>query len=170
MSNIIDFKELKTRIKIASKKSFENIESKYGKGSVTGYALCTDDSAMTIFHVANTQKSTESNYEFSPVEWRIDYKPELFDATYELIEERLDKQYDDEYEDKFEEIVRETYDSFVNALHELKLEGVFSDDVFLTVVSTDPSDNMILNAREANKQLNSKSTLKKWEDSQSQSN
>ncbi|NRB79762.1 MAG: DUF4303 domain-containing protein [Saccharospirillaceae bacterium] len=170
MKNIIDFKELELRVKVASKKSFEFLEKRFGKNVITGFALCTDDGAMTIFHSANIQSWDTNPYEFSPVEWRIDDKPDLFDSAYDLIEERLDKQDEEEYEDQFEEIVNQTFNSFVNALMKLKVEGVFPDNVFLSVLSTDPSDDMITKERKSIEQLNSKIIIEKWKGWSSQFN
>ncbi|NNG43574.1 DUF4303 domain-containing protein [Pseudoalteromonas sp. NEC-BIFX-2020_002] len=163
----MDFEKLKDLIKAASKATFENLKIKHLNETLTGYALCTDDGAMTIYHIATTQQWAEKGgnfeLEFSPVQWQYSDNGSFFDEAYELIMKRVERQDDEENEGKFQELVDRTFSIFVSALLELRAEGVFSESVFLSVLSTDPSDHMLELENKANRELNSSLLFSKWE-------
>ena len=165
--DIINFGELKNLTKDAVKASYEKLLSVYKNEDFTGYALCTDDGVMTIYHVGCTQqwlsRDGHEAYTYAPVEWTYEDGETSFDAVYELLIQRVEKQDEKEYKNKFEDIIDLSYNSFVQALLELRNEGFFSDDVFLSVLSTDPSDHMIELELNAIKLLNSPEILSKWE-------
>ncbi len=164
MLDIIDFDQLKNLVKSASRETFINLQHRYRDEGLNGFALCTDDSVMTIYHMASTEKWSDNHAEFrySPVEWRLTDNDRLFDPAYELIMARVERQYDEQYEDKFEQLVDLTFNSFVTALYELKQEGVIPDTVFLTVMSTDPGDHMLELESAANKLLNNSEQFANW--------
>ena len=127
----------------AIKKTKSQLDEKFGSDKLFGYSLCTDDCLMTIYHVACTNSWAEDNKEFchSSVEWRQSGDDTLFDQTYDEMANHYEKNDDDACE--FFELNRDIrYESLVQALKECRESGVFDDSTYLTVVSTDPSEDL----------------------------
>ncbi|QUI71412.1 DUF4303 domain-containing protein [Pseudoalteromonas piscicida] len=168
MSDLIDFDKLKSLVKDAVKTTFTNLQRIHQPDELLGYALCTDDSVMTLYHVAMTQQwlSQDDNteFEFSPVEWDLSDRDVHFKGVATLLAARLELEDAKLYENYLEEIINPTFKAFVLALLELRQEGVFAKNVFLSVISTDPSEHMLELESAANRKLNSAELLNRFND------
>lgn len=147
--------------------AFEFLVRANPEEQIAGFALCTDDAAMTVYSIGCSRewllKDHNVDYRFSPVEWQHRVEEDYFGVVYGLLSERLERQYDEEHEGRFEEIAGATFDAFVLALKGLKEQGAIGADVFLTVCSTDPSSQMRMREERAVSLLNSDALHREWQ-------
>lgn len=124
-------KDLSKKIKEATRTAFKKALGEYGKDGLCGFALYTDESAMSLGATVNTDehfkavtkrrpKNKVSN-QWSPPEWKEEgFEDELFE---EINDELYD--YSEELEGdekKFNEFTRAFFEECVNALEDLKPE------------------------------------------------
>jgi len=137
--------KIKSLLVLAIKKPKEELDEKYKGDKLFGYALCTDDAVMTIYHVACTDswvKDKEKEYKdigYISVEWEQSGDDSHFDKAYDEIFQDYENSG---HEDGSFEINRDMrFEAMVQALKQCKEEAIFDEDTHLNVGSTDPSEH-----------------------------
>lgn len=106
--------------------------------TLAGYALCTDDGLETLFHRSVTDAVLESSANqgllFCPTDWSCELEAEAFDTVDGELRRRAAAAVD------LRAHVDSSFGLLIDALAELKREGVFAPSVFLSVLSTDPNE------------------------------
>lgn len=129
---------------------------------ISGFALCTDDSLSTLFHVASTRefvaRSRAPFVEFVPVEWKYADGAEHLEEANKILESR----YRATTKESFPAHVDQSFREMAAALQELKAEGLFDETVFLTVCSTDPGPELEEMETSVVTLLNSKEVADRW--------
>lgn len=142
-----DFEALRREIRDGARQAFTAVRSAHPGERVNSYALVTDESAMTIGHVAasaETLQQTEDpdEYRFMPDEWTLEEGGEFLDVAYRLI---LPRHQDLPFQLEFREFRDGVFEAGVRALEELVEEGFFGseterDDVLVLFHVTDADD------------------------------
>jgi hypothetical protein len=121
----------------AVRRTCEAMRSAHPGVSLAGYALATDDGLESLSHFAVTREALSSSPDpdllFSPTDWPLAPEPRVFDEMARQLRSRAAAATDH---------VDDSFRLLVDALAEAKREGVFRDDVFLSVLSTDPSAHL----------------------------
>jgi hypothetical protein len=128
-------------LKTAVRTSCAAIKTAHPGESLAGYALGTDDGLETLSYFAVTRESlaptsTDPDLLFAPTDWPEVPEPQVFDEVERQLRSRAATARD------FQTHVNHTFRLLVFALAEAKREGIFQDDVFLSVLSTDPSAHL----------------------------
>jgi hypothetical protein len=163
MSEVPSYDErLKQEVKSAVKHSIAALSEGHPGESMDGYALVTDDGLRTLGFLASTTEFTESQEEsvrFEPVDWVYDDGVAAFDEPRKLLVASADAATT---QDLHSTHVRTGFAALVAALSDLKSEGAFGDEVFLTVISTDPNELLERLEGEAVRTLNSTGLYQQW--------
>lgn len=124
-----------------------------------GYALCTDDELVTLGCLAVTQEALDASDDgdllFSPTDWPHEPARRAFDAASRELRTRAAVSRPERHVDPCFELL-------VQALLQSKREGAFADDVFLTVLSTDPSAQLERLENDAVHRLNPGALAEGW--------
>jgi hypothetical protein len=130
--------ELLQIVKNAVRRTVAAVRDEHGQESLAGYALLTDDRLATLTYMAITKGVVLSeggdDLLFSPTDWP--YEDES--ASFSLASERLRAM---EASSKPEH-VQQAFVTLMQALAELRADGLFPPAVFLSVLSTDPSPHL----------------------------
>ena len=106
--------------------------------SLVGYALCTDDGLETLLCMVVTDtaiaSSTDPDLLYTPTDWPYEPEPTVLDRANEYLRTL------GAAASGLRAHVDEAFASLVVALAELRAEGLFEPSVFLSALSTDPSD------------------------------
>ena len=125
-------------VKMAIRRSVRAVETKFPNETLSGYALCTDDGLETLLYYAITREALHSSSDadllFCPTDWPYTLDSESFDEGDKELRNRAESAKD------IREHIDSSFGLLVDALSEMRKEGVFGDDVFLSVLSTDPSE------------------------------
>jgi hypothetical protein len=112
----------------------------YPTEELAGYALCTDDGVETLFYLATTREvlsaSTDPDLLFTPTDWTYDPGAAAFQLTAKYLRHRADAATD------FHRHVDSAFAGLVEALSRARDDGCFDGNVFLSVLSTDPSAHL----------------------------
>lgn len=153
---------LRKAVKVAVRRTLDAVRANYPGETLNGYALVTDDALRTLGYVASTVEYTESQMEpstrFEPVDWVYSDEVSAFDESRDLLTQSADAGARDDLGHH----VFESYATLVEAILELKEEGQFSDAVYLTVISTDPSEQLEALEAGAVQKLNSEQMYLGW--------
>ncbi|GEM_PF-4406766 len=157
---MIEFNEkIKSLLVSAIKKTKAEIDKKYGKDKLFGYALCTDDTVMTIYHIACTvswvkERAKEDKYiGYISVEWEQAGNDSHFDQAYQEIIQNYERHAD--HHDKFERNRNMRFEAMVQALKQCRETFIFDQETHLSVGSTDPSEYLEFLAIRAIDRINS---------------
>lgn len=144
----MDFEILKQQIEDAAKKVFLEMYEKHGAEKIYGFALYSDEGAMTVCPAANTlQMLNEEDeedalyYKYEPAEWT--YEMEGANEEFNEICTRLRTELDQNSEnDKwFENFQTQLYTACIEVLEKLKNEDFFRQitgrDIFLIFTVSD---------------------------------
>jgi len=157
---------LKEATKVAVTHSIRSVLANRVGESLNGYAIITDDDLSAIGYCASTNEYTnrqaEAYVRFEPVDWDYNDGVEAFDDPRTLLRANYDATTTD---DLFRSHVDTSFATLVAALRELKAEGLFGDEVFLTVISTDPSAHLEMLECHAVRTLNTPELVRQWEHS-----
>ncbi|WP_306354280.1 DUF4303 domain-containing protein [Flavobacterium sp. '19STA2R22 D10 B1'] len=142
---MFNFSTLELRIREATKKAFLEMYELHKAEGIYGFALYSDEGAMTVCPSTNTQQFLEDNaeehqddavyYKFEPAEWK--YEMRGADDAFENIcttirTEVLENEENDEWFDDFQE---QLYETCILVLEKLKQEHFFKNivghDIFL---------------------------------------
>ena len=145
--------------------SIRSVRGAHPAERLCGYALLTDDNLRTIGYAACTEEQVAScgvrNARFEPVEWTYCEGAEAFDEVRELLVASADAAKGPEEQATH---VGEAFGTLVEALRQARLEGALGEDVFLTVISTDPNERLLGLEAAAVEALNSKQLFVRWRD------
>lgn len=129
--------ELLKNVKIAVKRTVAAIQAGHPQESLVGYALLTDDSLATLTYMAVTKEALASSGEddllFCPTDWPYETDWAAFDLASEQLRAMEAAASD------WQLHVQMAFATLVQALAETRAEGLFRPDVFLSILSTDPS-------------------------------
>jgi len=160
------YEELLRQVHEAIRETMMALRTEHRAEALAGYALLTDDDLSTLGYLAVTQEALIQNPEpdllFCPTDWPYEPRREAFRRPDRSLR-RLADAGDSELH------VDEAFGTLVRALAEARLEHQLGPEVFLTVLSTDPSDYLEELETNAVGQLNSKAIveqrtvfLEKW--------
>jgi hypothetical protein len=142
--------ELLQAVKGAVRQTVAAIGARRPGDSLAGYALLTDDSLTTLTYTAVTKEaltlSGADDLLFSPTDWPWDESSSFEPASQRL---RATGAASDSPEH-----VNAAFATLVQALADLQAEGIFSREVFLSVLSTDPSPHLEALERASVERLN----------------
>jgi hypothetical protein len=144
----MNFEILRQNIEDATKKAFIEIFEKYGADEIYGFALYSDEGAMTVCPSTNTIKPLTTvdqedlvYFKFEPAEWKYEMKgaDEEFNEISKQLRYELEKneylendKYNEEWFLKFQS---ELYETCIIVLEKLKNENFFRQivgkDIFL---------------------------------------
>ena len=150
----MNFEILRQNIEDATKKAFIEIFEKYGADEIYGFALYSDEGAMTVCPSTNTLKHLTTvdqddltYHKFEPAEWKyegIGADKEIEEICTQLREELDENEYleNDEYnEEWFLKFQSELYETCISVLEKLKKENFFKQiigkDIFLIFTVSD---------------------------------
>ncbi len=171
----MDFTVLKQNLKEVTKKAFLENLNKYGK-DICGFALVSDDGAMTVVPFTNTlshlQKMQAEDpkykevYEFEPAEWlSSDGANEEVNQICQLLHTAIEKLEGAD----FDQFKNELFETCVIVLEELQTEKFFGTTlqkdipIIFSISDTDePKENLIA----WNKRTNSLAMSKSYENYQ----
>jgi hypothetical protein len=128
--------ELFESAKRAVRQTVTAIRARHPRERLAGYALLTDDGLTTLNCMALTNEALAASGAadallFSPTDWPDEDDGASFSETSHLLRELAAADSRDHVQGVFASLVR--------ALADAKAEGLFSPDVFLSVLSTDPN-------------------------------
>jgi len=134
--------------------------------TLSGYALCTDDSLSTLSHIACTHEFIDAHRAAFPdvdviaVAWEYAEGSDAFDGARALLTEKYAAVAGNE--ELFERHVSEVFGALLIVLRRARDEGLFQDDVLVYATSTDPGpalEELALNGVIA---LNTPSWIERW--------
>jgi len=150
---------LKDAVKLAVKRTIVYVKANHVGECLNGYALLTDDEMRTLGYLASTEEFTKSqsepNVRFEPTDWIYADGASEFDGPAKILSRGADA-------NPLSLHVPVSFIILVGALRELKLEGIFDDKVFLTVISTDPNEQLEKLEVEAVRALNDERMYSDW--------
>jgi hypothetical protein len=159
----IDLLALTGLVADAVAKSVTRIGQAYPRERVTGYALATDDDLGTLFHVACTAESeSESPLLAGFGDWTREAPSDPFGAVNKVLRRWAHESGDDESEAHEPVVYRGIFEALVAGLLQARHDGLFADDVFLVVGSTDPGPAIERLEHEAVERLNPPPMVRKW--------
>ena len=144
----MNFEALKQEIEVATKKAFIEMFENYGAEEIYGFALYSDEGAMTVCPSTNTLKhltTVDQNYltyyTFEPAEWKYEMQGAAreFDHISKQLRTELEKNEfldNGEYNEAwFATFQSQLYETCIGVLEKLKSEDFFKNivgkDIFL---------------------------------------
>lgn len=144
----MDFGILRQRIEVATKKAFCEMYEKHGTEGIYGFALYSDEGAMTVCPSTNTlemingvDREDVTYYKYEPAEWKFEMKgaDKEFNYICTFLREELEK--NDEDDEWFQNFQAQLYSTCIDVLEKLKNEKFFKDiigkDIFLIFTVSD---------------------------------
>jgi Domain of unknown function (DUF4303) len=135
------------------------IDKKYDKSPLSGFALCTDDDVRNLYHVACTrtwvdeQKESDPDIGYVYVDWDESCDDSLFDKINTIMSQLADQDF--ESADDWANARDRRFESLVLGLSDCRTAKIFDKLTLLCVGSTDPSDHLEGLAMDAVDRLNS---------------
>jgi len=128
--------ELLASVKKAIRRTAARLQADHPGEALAGYALITDDGLETLSCTAVTEEvlavSPEPDLLFCPTDWPYEPEPAAFESASQQL--RTQGTGAD-----LRSHVDGAFATLVQALAEIRAEGLFPPEVFLSVLSTDPS-------------------------------
>ncbi len=162
MADAIDYLQFLRLVESGVESTARQLAAACAGQHLIGYALCTDDCVCTLFHVACTAElaAAEQAFDirFAPVEWKLDAVDpgDLEVASHSI--NRLEHETDED----FARHCDQAFECLVVALERARDKGLFQDQVFLSVLSTDPSREMQRRWRDSVLRLNVSGVVREW--------
>lgn len=158
-----EYDELAKMVAEAASSSILLLKSARPAEHISGYALCTDDSLSTLFHVATSRefcaKSPIRDVQFLAIEWPYDEGRDLFDEPYARLSALHKKARASE---AFASHLESSFAALQGALLSLRKNNLVDQDVLLVVTSTDPGRWSRRRTVEAVRKLNSAELFQRW--------
>lgn len=143
----------------AVRRARAELQTSCGGSHLFGFALCTDDDLMTLYHVYCTDEWVRAREKDDPDigyisnEWLCCANEELFDRISDRLAQLSWREYPTDSESADARYRR--FNALVLALEDCRDAGLFDADTLLCVVSTDPSEDLQALAMNAVDRLNS---------------
>lgn len=144
----MNFDLLRQNIEDATKKAFIEMFEKNGADEIYGFALYSDEGAMTVCpstntikHLSTADKEDFDYYKFEPAEWKYEMQgaEKEFNKICAELRNELDKNEDDD--EWFEKFQKQLFDTCIEVLEKLKNEDFFKNivkkGIFLTFTVSD---------------------------------
>lgn len=147
VEDVIDYRELGRLVEAG-------IERSVAGKTVAGFALVTDDEVCSLSAVL----APAGEPRFDPVEWPTWLHDEDLDAASELLARRAELDGQDGYHTQSDR----AFACLVDALVAARTRGLFAEDAYLSVLSSDPHPEMEAKEHAAVLRLNSPSTIRAW--------
>jgi hypothetical protein len=147
-----DFSQLTDEIREGARKAFTKIRDSHPNEIINAFALFSDDDAMTIVHVCNSDrarlsKGDDDDFLWNPSEWSYDEGSEYLDIAYRLI---LTQHQDLPSNINFDDFKAGFIESSITALEQLDNEGFFGSNllrentiVLFTISDSDYIDDAV---------------------------
>jgi hypothetical protein len=127
-------------VKSAVRRTVVAVREQHPQASLAGYALLTNDTLATLTYMAITKEalaaSGNDDLLFCPTDWPYEYESALFVPAGKQLSAMESVASD------LEEHVERAFDMLVQALATSRAEGLFSEEVFLSVLSPEPSPKL----------------------------
>ncbi len=150
----MNFNTLGQKIEEATKKAFIEMFENYGADEIYGFALYSDEGAMTVCpstntskHLASIEEDDKVYYKFEPAEWKYEMKgaEKEFDEICKQLRIELEKNEfitNEEYNKEwFINFQTKLYETCIGVLEKLKNQDFFKKivgkDIFLTFTVTE---------------------------------
>jgi hypothetical protein len=156
MEDVIDYGELVRLVEAGIESTWRQIAAATPGVKLVGYALCTDDEVCTLFEVACTAE--QDSVRFSPVEWTLRAAQDDLQAASELLARRAELDGEDDHHTQSDR----AFACLVDALAAVRARGLFPDDVYLSVLGTDPHPEMEAKEHASVLRLNSPAVIRAW--------
>ncbi|MGD9128507.1 MAG: DUF4303 domain-containing protein [Planctomycetia bacterium] len=130
----------------AIRKAKAQIDEKCGNAPLFGFALGTDDDVCGMYHIACTtgwvaeKEKSYPNIGYNFVDWIESGDQTLFDDVNTIMRQSAERDY--EGDNGWADIRDRRFELLVLALADCREAGVFDDQTFLCVGSTDPCDHL----------------------------
>jgi uncharacterized protein YihD (DUF1040 family) len=172
-------KVLTTKIRKATFAAFKKALKEIGTEQLCGFALYTDESAMSLSVSINAETylnkaakrdpDNRTSYQWSPAEWKEEgYQEQLFAKLNDELYDYHEKLSDEDSEEKFTKFTRDFFETCVSVLKELKKsvpKGINKDFVVLFDISDyDDTDTLIAWVKKLNPPKKAKEYEKMWSD------
>lgn len=155
-------------VRAGAVEAIDALRAAHPNDPLVGFALCTDDDVITLYHVGCTRSFAGSHHDvpdvgFAPTEWTQDagVKPVAFDAVCQHLDARPmppgSKFWGPELEQDFE--------AMVAGLARARADASLDQEVFVWVTSTDPGPAMVELAEKALPRLNSPAVVRRRRES-----
>ena len=169
----VNFKKLEEKIVQASLVALNEFGEKFPEKKICGFALYSDDGAMTICNSINTTDFFEEgfdengeyplDYKFSTAEW--EFESEFADKEFSEISRILFERESEDDDEEFEKFRQELFETCCRALVKVKEQNkdnkVFDQNpLFLFAVSDSEIDQLQI---ETVKKLNDERTFEEFE-------
>lgn len=151
-------------VQIGCVEAIRSLQAAHPADPLIGFALCTDDDLAGVFHVGCTQKCESESHEpgvrYLPNEWTqsSDVEPDALARVQAHLQQTWRAPSVQDWDTKRDEHFEALVEGLVAARHELGLDG----SVFLTVISTDPSDHLERLEEAALPRLNGPEVMRQW--------
>lgn len=144
-----DFSMLATEIARGARRAFDSVREAHSDQTLDAYALYTDESAMTICHIAHSREALamaargdQDDFKWSCHEWSFADNPEALEIAYRLI---LLHHRDFPFQVDFQTYRAGVFEACIQALERLDQEGYFGhgstrDDVRVLFEVSDSDD------------------------------
>jgi hypothetical protein len=143
-------------VKSAVRHTVAAVRRRHPLERLVGYALLTDDELVTLTYMAVTAEAVTAgageDLLFSPTDWPYEYEYKSFDLANQQLRQLSAS-------GEFSEHVERAFATLVQALVELRAEGIFGPNVFLSVLSTDPSPHLLALENACVERLNCKDVV-----------
>ena len=151
-------------VRVGCVEAIRALQTAHPRDPLIAFALCTDDDLAGVFHVGCTQKcesaSQERGVRYLPNEWTraSDAEPQSLASVQEHLQQIWRAPPAEDWGTKRDEHFDALVEGLVAARHELGLDG----SIFLTVISTDPSDHLQRLEEAALPRLNDPTVMRQW--------
>jgi hypothetical protein len=135
-------KELLASVVDAIRRTTRALHGEHPDDTLVGYALLTDDALSTLLYGAITKKALETSPDpdllFCPNDWPYEPECSAFDDADAMLREWY-QDYSGSNPANLKEHVDRSFGILVDALAQARVDGVLGNEVFASVLSTDPS-------------------------------
>ena len=132
--------ELLESVKVAIRQAVAAWHPRSPDQAIAGFALLTDDTLSTLSSLAITEGELRStsvpDLLFCPTDWTLELSPDAFDKPRKELRRQADASPD------LRRHVDSSFQILERALAESRTEGAFGPRVFLSALSTDPSEHL----------------------------
>lgn len=166
MKDVINYDYLGRIIEEGVARSAAELRTRHAGGRVVSYALCSDDELSGLYDVAFTEDllkvAKDPSDRFNPVEWSLAPAAQHLEQASALLRQRASLDTDGEFHTQIDR----AFECLVRTMERIRGQGLFADDVFVTICSTDPSEGMRELEAAAILRLNSPAVIREWRTSQ----
>jgi hypothetical protein len=145
----VDFAMLQSTLESCARSAFHRVRSAHPDRTFFGFALYSDDAAMTIGHLVGTtdllREPVDDDLRWNPLEWDLQDGLELFDPVRDILRRYRNTEPEGKLGESFEP---DFFSMCASVLETLRAEGLFSalagtDEAYVTFTVADWSERDI---------------------------